>query len=94
MDPLSLERLHALPAEMFTIIKSARTHMGPRLGRLQLPDRTTLDTPSYLAITSRGVVPHLTPDAFARDTKINGVYMGLEDCTCSQAFRPEHHIYP
>lgn len=69
-----------LPAEMFNIIKAAPTGLGPRLGRLALSGREILDTPHYLGITSRGVVPHLTQDNFARSTSISGLYVGLEDC--------------
>lgn len=78
--------LGQLPDEMFSIIKSTtHTHtLSPRLARLSLPGRRILDTPHYLATTSRGVVPHLTQDTFRRDTSINGVYVALEDCTCWQ----------
>lgn len=67
-----------LPNEMF--FKAASSTLAPRLGRLSFPGRQAIDTPHYLAITSRGVVPHLTQDSFARDTRIAGVYVGLEDC--------------
>ncbi|TKA81242.1 hypothetical protein B0A55_02372 [Friedmanniomyces simplex] len=72
--------LGELPDEMFSIIKTAGiTRLAPRLGRVALPGRKVIDTPHYLAITSRGAVPHLTQDTFARDTSISGVYVGLED---------------
>lgn len=53
-----------------------------RLGRLVLPDsqRQPVDTPNFFALTSRGVVPHLTPDTIARHVEIPGVYMAMEDC--------------
>ena len=88
VDPL---RLSQLPDEMFHIIKAARNGLavvgphlglGPRLGRLALPGRKAIETPHYLGMTSRGVIPHLTQDTFARDTSINGVYVPLEDCRC------------
>ena len=70
-----------LPDEMFTLIKEkASSSLGPRLGRLSLPKRNQVETPHYLSITSRGVVPHLSQDNFARLTSISGVYIGLEDC--------------
>lgn len=53
---------------------------GPRLGRLRVEGRNGLDTPNFLAITSRGVVPHMTPDVIASSTDIKGVHMALEDC--------------
>lgn len=74
-------KLSQLPDEMFNIIKSTTHTLSPRLARLALPGRRILDTPHYLAITSRGVVPHITQDTFRRDTDINGVYVALEDCT-------------
>lgn len=80
MDFAEAGKLAQLPDEMFSIIKSAQNGLGPRLGRLGIAGRKTLETPHYLAITSRGVVPHLSQDTFTRDTNINGVYVPLEDC--------------
>ncbi|KAK1058019.1 hypothetical protein LTR12_000030 [Friedmanniomyces endolithicus] len=71
--------LGELPDEMFHIIKAAGSILVPRLGRLALPGRKVLETPHLLAITSRGAVPHITQDIFARDTSIGGVYVALED---------------
>lgn len=51
-----------------------------RIGRVCLPGRTILDTPHYLANTSRGVVPHISQDTFVRDTDIHSVFVALEDC--------------
>lgn len=72
--------LAQLPHEMFSIIKQTAQGLSPRLGRLSLPNRHAIHTPHYLASTSRGVVPHITPDTFRRDTGITGVYIPLEDC--------------
>lgn len=77
-----------LPEEMFSIIKSAAQGLGPRLGRLSIAGRRTIETPHFLGITSRGVIPHVTQDTFARDTNINGVYVPLEDCRLTPAIRP------
>ncbi|GAB7342951.1 hypothetical protein MBLNU457_g1056t1 [Dothideomycetes sp. NU457] len=55
------------------------TSNGPRLSTLALPGRRPIQTPNFLAITSRGVVPHITPDNFEKNTSINGVYLALED---------------
>lgn len=76
--------ISALPDEMFTIIKSALSSTGARLGHLRLPHRHLVETPHYLALTSRGVVPHLTQDTFRGETGIVGVYVPLEDCTPTQ----------
>jgi len=52
----------------------------PRLGRLSLNHRQALSTPSFFAVTSRGVVPHLTPDVISAHTQIGGAHIALEDC--------------
>ncbi|KAI1103289.1 tRNA-guanine transglycosylase [Jackrogersella minutella] len=52
---------------------------GPRVGRLAIPKRKQLDTPNYFGITSRGAIPHMTPDVIAKHTDFNGSYMALED---------------
>lgn len=80
MESAERSTLAQLPDEMFTIIKSAASDLGPRLGRVSLPGRRTIGTPHYLGITSRGVVPHLTQDTFRSDTNICSVYVPLEDC--------------
>jgi queuine tRNA-ribosyltransferase subunit QTRTD1 len=60
---------------------------GPRLGRLSIPQRKDLSTPNFLALTSRGVTPHMTPDVIAAHTQFGGVHMALEDCKFSH-----HHV--
>ena len=67
-------------ADMFTIVKATAATLSPRVGRLSLPGRTAIETPHYLGLTSRGVVPHLSQDNFARLSSIAGVYAALEDC--------------
>ena len=67
-------------AEMFTIIKSTAATLSPRLGRLSLQGRNAIDTPHYLGLTSRGVIPHLSQDNLDRLSSISGVYAALEDC--------------
>ncbi|TVY44124.1 Queuine tRNA-ribosyltransferase accessory subunit [Lachnellula occidentalis] len=51
----------------------------PRLGILRVKGRQELETPNFFAISSRGVVPHLTPDVISASTTIGGVHMALED---------------
>jgi queuine tRNA-ribosyltransferase accessory subunit len=53
---------------------------GARLGRLSFQGRRDIDTPNFFAVTSRGVLPHLTPDIISAHTQIGGVHMALEDC--------------
>ena len=52
----------------------------PRLGSLALPGRKVVATPAFFAVTSRGAVPHVTPDNFARTDLVDGAYFALEDC--------------
>ncbi|KAF2095926.1 tRNA-guanine transglycosylase family protein [Rhizodiscina lignyota] len=62
----------------FTILKAA-TAAAPRLGRLALPGKKIIDTPCFIGNTSRGVVPHLSPDNLHAKTSLGGVYLALED---------------
>jgi queuine tRNA-ribosyltransferase len=65
----------------FEILTSANSNEPrPRLGRLAIQGRKELPTPNYLAITSRGVVPHISPDVLSSQTQIGGVHLALEDC--------------
>ncbi|KFY42088.1 hypothetical protein V494_02606 [Pseudogymnoascus sp. VKM F-4513 (FW-928)] len=50
-----------------------------RLGRIAVKGRRTLDTPNFLALTSRGVVPHVSPDVVEEQTEFAGIYMAIED---------------
>ncbi|KAF2448602.1 tRNA-guanine transglycosylase [Karstenula rhodostoma CBS 690.94] len=69
-----------VPPEMvdFGLLKTTGA-LAPRLGRLTLPSRKPILTPAFLANTSRGVVPHMSPDNFRKYAGSNGVYVGLED---------------
>jgi queuine tRNA-ribosyltransferase len=57
--------------------------VGTRLGRLTMKGRQDLMTPNFFAISSRGVIPHITPDIISAETQISGVHMALEDCESS-----------
>ncbi|KAK0728393.1 tRNA-guanine(15) transglycosylase-like protein [Lasiosphaeria miniovina] len=66
----------------FDVLKAAirDAPTAARLGRLAIAARRTVDTPNYFAITSRGVVPHVTPDNLAKHlSDVGGAYMALED---------------
>ena len=52
----------------------------PRLGTLSCQGRAAINTPHYVALTSRGTVPHLTQDMMRDNTAIKGIYTALEDC--------------
>ena len=60
-----------------------------RLGRLIISNGNVFDTPAFIAPSSRGVVPHLTPDSLRNCTKIKGVYTALEDCIVPPPVFPE-----
>ena len=90
MGSTEWSKLAQLPDEMFSIIKYTANSLGPRLGRLSIASRNAIDTPHYLGITSRGTIPHVTQDTFARDTSINGVYVPFEDC--ETPFAAQTHV--
>ena len=55
-------------------------HDGARLGRLTLSGRVAMDTPHYVAVSSRGTVPHISQDMMRDNTQIRSMYTALEDC--------------
>ena len=66
---------------MFELLSHVEPSMaGPRLGRLSIQDRRSFETPDFFAITSRGVISHLTPDVISAHTRVGGVHIALEDC--------------
>lgn len=71
---------HEPTAMTFELLKTAVKDGGARLGRLAFPGRRTVDTPNFFGLTSRGVIPHVTPDNVERHLLTNGTYMALEDC--------------
>lgn len=69
---------------IFELITSAAADgSAARLGKISLPGRKAIETPNFFAATSRGSVPHLTPDNLRRHTPVSGVYMALEECETS-----------
>ena len=77
----SNHKLGQLPSEMleFTLLKTTGA-LAPRLGRISLAGRKTALTPGFIGNTSRGVIPHVSPDNFQKLAGVNGVYVPLEDC--------------
>ncbi|TLD19890.1 hypothetical protein PspLS_09510 [Pyricularia sp. CBS 133598] len=66
--------------ELFTLLRASTPGTGARLGRLSLPSRNPVDTPNFFSGTSRGVVPHMTPDNLRRhDGMVRGAYLAFED---------------
>ncbi|MCJ1475754.1 hypothetical protein MMC13_004418 [Lambiella insularis] len=81
MPPQRLDHLNLLPQELmsFQLLKVAAARDGARLGRLCVSGRSSIDTPHYLGVSSRGAVPHLSQDIMRGDSSIKGIYVGLED---------------
>lgn len=80
MTTTQSEELAQLPEEIMFSITKASSGYRARVGTLKALDKPAIETPHFLAVTSRGVVPHLSQDTFARQTDISGVYTALEDC--------------
>lgn len=73
--------------KIFELIGSAAVDgSAARLGKMSLPGKKAIETPTFFAVTSRGAVPHLTPDNLKRHTSVSGVYMALEDCRSNLPF--------
>lgn len=53
---------------------------GSRLGSFFFQGRKTIKTPHFLALGSRGAVPHLSQDMLCENTQISSLYTALEDC--------------
>jgi queuine tRNA-ribosyltransferase len=69
------------PAMRFEILKNAlKDGIAARVGRLAFAGRRPIDTPNYIGMTSRGSLPHMTPDNVGRHLQVTGAYMALEDC--------------
>ncbi|KAK4138000.1 tRNA-guanine transglycosylase [Trichocladium antarcticum] len=67
-------------AMSFEILRAALGDgAAARLGRLAFAGRRPIDTPNFIGITSRGAIPHITPDNVARHLNVGGAYMALED---------------
>ncbi|CAP72869.1 uncharacterized protein PODANS_2_3010 [Podospora anserina S mat+] len=69
-------------AMRFEVVSSALkegTAAAARVGRLALPGRRPIDTPNFIAVTSRGTLPHVTPDNISKHLQVSGAYFSLED---------------
>lgn len=64
----------------FRIVRMTGGSAGARLGQLSRKNRGVIDTPHYIPVTSRGVVPHLSQDMLRKHTDVKGAYVALEDC--------------
>lgn len=68
------------PMLKFSLSRVESSNSGPRLGQLLRGGRKTIQTPHYVATTSRGVLPHISHDVLAKNTTISSMYFGIEDC--------------
>jgi queuine tRNA-ribosyltransferase accessory subunit len=68
--------------EMLRFVLNTGTHnlSGPRVGQLVVRGRAPVSTPHFVVPTSRGVIPHVSPDILEKRTAISAIYLGLEDC--------------
>ena len=64
----------------FKVDGDSRTIERPRLGHLKLGGRIDIETPHYIAPTSRGTIPHVTQDLVRDSTAIKAEYVAVEDC--------------
>ena len=68
-------------AMRFEVLRAALNDgAAARLGRLAFSGRRPIETPNFIGITSRGALPHITPDNMGKHLQVSGAYMALEDC--------------
>ncbi|KEF54802.1 uncharacterized protein A1O9_09244 [Exophiala aquamarina CBS 119918] len=79
--PMNSDPGPLLPDEMFRFVLQhvAPSESGARLGELALRQKQRINTPHYIVPSSRGAIPHLSPDNLIRNTRISAVYVPLED---------------
>jgi len=69
------------PSEMtFNVLGSTAPVLAPRVGTLAIPGRQAISTPHFVPLTTRGAVSHIAHDVVRKETAINSLYIGLEDC--------------
>ena len=64
----------------FEQLASGNSGQPARLGSLRFRSRNSIDTPHYVAASSRGAVPHIAQDMMRSNTRISAMYTALEDC--------------
>lgn len=64
----------------FDLLESQPAVDDARLGRLSFHGRVPMETPNYVAASSRGAVPHISQDMMRDNTAIKSMYTALEDC--------------
>jgi queuine tRNA-ribosyltransferase subunit QTRTD1 len=63
----------------FELLRAGLADGAARLGRLALTGRPEVLTPNFFAVTSRGAIPHITPDNLKAHVPVPGTYIALED---------------
>ena len=58
---------------------AAKTWNAPRTGLLHVRGQT-YETPLLIGSTSRGAMPHISPDLVERHTATSGYFAAAEDC--------------
>lgn len=71
---------HTSKLVSFQLSRAQSDKDEPRVGRLIFQGRNPIDTPHYVAVSSRGAVPHLSQDMMRDNTSIRGLYTAIEDC--------------
>ena len=66
----------------FDIKSSKAIGNGGRLGNLSTQTHNEIETPHYIALSSRGAIPHISQDILHDNTAVRGVFVALEDCEC------------
>jgi queuine tRNA-ribosyltransferase accessory subunit len=64
----------------FSLASVNQCATGSRIGQLLRVGRKPIETPNYVATTSRGVVPHISPDTLRKHTAVSSIHVALEDC--------------
>ncbi|KAK4228278.1 putative queuine tRNA-ribosyltransferase [Podospora fimiseda] len=78
---VDIEEPGSSTAMRFEVLKTALKDAAAaaRPGRLSFPTRRPIETPNFMGVTSRGCLPHLTPDNVTKYIQASGAYMSLED---------------
>lgn len=64
----------------FDLLESQPAADHARLCRLSFRGRVPMETPNYVAASSRGAVPHISQDMMRDNTAVKSMYTALEDC--------------
>lgn len=82
MNNAAMDPETSVTSEMaFGILSSTAPVLAPRVGKLAIPGRQAISTPHFVPLTTRGAVSHIAHDVIRKETAINSLFIGLEDCT-------------